>query len=111
MTSACMTLPGRRQTGRFVQARIGTAFGIDRSIGGMLVLDSFATHCSVFVPGISEVVLETPRVRSASLVFVRARKNRQNTAIEKIRESLSKKRTGPERKCEACRGLERRCRN
>ena len=54
----------------------------------MLVLDSFATHRSVFVLGISEVVLETPRVRGASLVFFRARKNRQTRRSRKFEKAF-----------------------
>ena len=88
-----MTWPGRRQVGRFVWARNSTAFGIDRSASGILVL---ATRVVLFLfSGGQRGYPGSARVRSASLVFVRARKKSAITAIEKVREGLSRKLTGP----------------
>ena len=94
-----MTWLGRRQVGRFVWARNSTAFGIDRSAGGMLVFDSFATRCSIFVlRGSTRLSWERARPQRKSGLRSSTKKIGKHTAIEKVREGLSRKLTGPELK-------------
>jgi len=69
---------------RFVWAPISTAFGIGRSIGGILVLNGFATRCSIFVlrgqrgcPGDRAHPQRKPGLRSRT-------KRSVNRAIEKF---------------------------
>src|SRR5712692_3730061 len=76
---------------------LATAFRIDRSIGGMLVLDGFATHCSVSVLN-AQRGCPGDRARPQREADLRSRMKRlPNRTTEKIRKNISKKLTGPER--------------